>query len=395
MGLAAGVPLGFDDTYALAMRDDAARRLGIRTISDLTAHPGLRIGLDPEFLKRSDSWPGLKATYDLPFETPAAMAHGLVYEAIAEGQIDVTDIYSTDSKITKYHLHVLEDDKHYFPAYDAVLLYRTGLPRRLPQTWAAIQALRGRIGATQMIAMNAQVEIDGRQPAAVAAAFLSGKSQAAPSQSFTAILFAPDFWPETGRHLFLVFVSLALGIVVGVPLGIWAARSRKAASPILSTVGLIQTIPSLALLAFLIPILHEIGTAPAIIALFLYSLLPIVRNTYTGLTGIAPELREAAEVLGLPGGARLRLIEMPLASRSILAGIKTSAVINVGTATIAAFIGAGGYGDRINAGLENNNNAILLSGAIPAAALALLVQFAFDLADRVLVPAGLRNEKAR
>jgi osmoprotectant transport system permease protein len=393
LGLAVGVPLGFNDTYALAMPEDRAQKLGIKTLSDLARHPELRLGLSQEFLKRADGWPGVKAAYGLPFPAPQGLDHGLAYEAIAGGQIDVTDIYSTDSKIAKYKLRVLDDDKHYFPAYDAVLLYRKDLPTRLPKTWAKFQALAGKISAPQMIALNAQVEIQNQTPPAVAAAYLAGNSPSTTveHESFWSVLFAPDFWPETRQHLFLVFVSLALSVLVAIPLGIWAARSPGAAQPILSVTGLIQTIPSLALLAFLIPLLHRIGPVPAIVALFLYSLLPIVRNTYTGLTDIAPSLRESAAALGLPPGARLRLIELPLASRAIFAGIKTAAVINVGTATIAAFIGAGGYGNRISQGLENNNDLLLLSGAIPAAALALLVQYGFDLLDRAVVPAGLRQ----
>ncbi len=394
LGLAAGIPLGFNDTYALAMREDQAQKLNIVTLSDLAKHPELKLGLSQEFLKRADGWPGVKAAYNLPFESPQGLDHGLAYEAIAGGQIDVTDIYSTDSKIAKYKLRVLTDDKHYFPAYDAVLLYRKDVPTRLPRTWAALQKLAGKITAPQMIALNAQVELQNQTPVAVAAAFLSGKSGSPSAQEsgsgFWATLFAPDFWPETRQHLFLVFVSLALSILAAIPLGIWAARTPSAAQPILSVTGLIQTIPSLALLAFLIPLLHQIGPLPAIVALFLYSLLPIVRNTYTGLTDISPSLRESALALGLPPFARLRLIELPLAARSIFAGIKTAAVINVGTATIAAFIGAGGYGNRISQGLENNNDLLLLSGAIPAAALALLVQWGFELLDRAVVPKGLR-----
>ena len=188
----------------------------------------------------------------------------------------------------------------------------------------------------------------------------------------------------------LVFVSLAIAVLIGVPLGVWAGRSSAASAPILATVGVIQTIPSLALLAFLIPVLGTIGTAPALVALFLYSLLPIVRNTSSGLRDIPPALTESARALGLPDGARLRLVELPLAARSILAGVKTSAIINVGTATIAAFIGAGGYGERIVTGLALNDHAMLLAGAIPAAVLALLVQALFDGLDRWLIPAGLR-----
>ena len=390
LGLAVGVPLGFNDTYALAMRGDEAQKLGIKTLSDLAGHPELKLGLSQEFLKRADGWPGVKAAYGLPFSNPQGLDHGLAYEALANGQIDVTDIYSTDSKIAKYHLRVLEDDKHYFPAYDAVLLYRDNLPTRLPRTWAALTKLQNTITAPQMIALNAEVELHNAAPAAVAQAYLSGGKVKAARETLWSALSGPDFWPETRQHLFLVFASLALSILAGVPLGIWAARVKAASQPVLSITGLIQTIPSLALLAFLIALLHRIGTGPTIAALFLYSLLPIVRNTYTGLTDISPALRESAQALGLPSSARLRLVELPLASRAIFAGIKTAAVINVGTATIAAFVGAGGYGDRITQGLENNDNLLLLAGAIPAAGLALLVQYGFDLLDRAIVPKGLR-----
>ena len=407
-GLAAGVPLGFNDGYGLAMREDEAQKLGVKTLSDLAKHPGLKLGLSQEFLKRADGWEGLKAAYGLPFGTPEGFDHGAAYQALAGGQTDVADVYTTDAEIQKFHLRVLDDDRHYFPSYDAVLLYRSDLPRRLPRTWAGFQTLQGKISAPLMIAMNAQANIGHRSAPTIAADFLAGKinadespAQAASSNaktaagSFWSVLFAPDFWPETVQHLKLVFLSLALGILVGVPLGIWAARSPTAAQPILSIVGVIQTIPSLALLVFLILLVHQIGFVPAVIALFLYSLLPIVRNTYTGLTDISPALRESASALGLPSGARLRLIELPLAARAILAGIKTSAVINVGTATIAAFIGAGGYGNRINEGLQTFDNNILLAGAIPAAVLALLVQWGFDLLDRLLVPAGLRATATR
>jgi osmoprotectant transport system permease protein len=400
MGLAADVSLGFNDGYGLAMREDEAQKLGITTISDLNKHPDLKLGLSQEFLTRADGWPGLKAAYSLPFATPQGFDHGAAYRALSGGQTDVADVYTTDAEIQQYRLRVLVDDRHYFPDYDAVLLYRNNLPQRLPKTWAAFELLQGKISAPLMIAMNAEVSISHKTPTQVAADFLAGRvhagqKAAASKVSFWATLFGPDLWPETKQHLFLVFVSLALSIGLGIPLGIWAASVPRAAGPILSVVGLIQTIPSLALLAFLIPLVNAIGTVPTIIALFLYSLLPIVRNAYTGLTDIAPSLRESATALGLPAGARLRLVELPLAARAILAGIKTSAVINVGTATIAAFIGAGGYGNRINEGLQTNNNDLLLAGAIPAAVLALLVQFGFDALDHLLVPAGLRGKPAR
>jgi osmoprotectant transport system permease protein len=389
LGLGVGIPLGFNDTYALAMAESQAQKLNIRSLSDLAHHPELRFGLSQEFLNRKDGWPGVKSAYNLRV-TPRGLEHGLAYEAIATGQIDVTDIYSTDAKINKYKLRVLEDDRHFFPAYEAVVLYRLDLPKRLPKTWAALQTLQGRIDAKAMIAMNAAAELQGQSFSNIAKAFLSNGATQATSSSFTEKLFGQDFARLMGEHLLLVFISLSFGIFVGIPLGILAAYRSNLAQPILSLVGLIQTIPSLALLAFLIPLLKQIGTLPALIALFLYALLPIVRNTYTGLSDIPTSLRESALALGLPFAARLRLVELPLAARTILAGVKTSAVINVGTATIAAFIGAGGFGERIATGLALNDNATLLAGALPAAALALLVQWGFDLLDRWIVPAGLR-----
>jgi osmoprotectant transport system permease protein len=394
LGLGVAVLLGFDDTYALAVRETEAQRLSLRTIGDLAAHPSLRFGLSHEFLNRSDGWPGLKRSYALP-QQPSGLDHGLAYEAIAAGQIDVMDIYSTDAKIAKYRLHALEDDKHYFPEYEALLVYRLDVPERFPKAWAGLARLEGRIDEQRMIAMNAAAELEGKKFAAIAQDFLTEESGGAAARAvaeagFAARLFGPDFWRLTRQHLILVFVSLAAAVVMAIPLGVWAARSPVAAAPILAAVGVIQTVPSLALLAVLIPILGTIGTLPALVALFLYSLLPIVRNTHSGLTDIAPHLKESARALGLPAGAQLRLVELPLAARPVLAGVKTSAVINVGTATIAAFIGAGGYGERIVTGLALNDHTLLLAGAIPAAALALLTQVLFDLADRWLVPAGLR-----
>ena len=394
LGLSAGVPLGFNNTYALAMREDRAQALGVRFISDLAAHPDIVLGFSQEFIGRADGWPGLKKAYALP-PTPRGLDHGLAYEAIAAAQVDVIDAYTTDAKIGRYSLRVLKDDKLFFPVYDAVLLYRTDLPQRLPRTWAALSSLRGAFDERRMIALNAEAELNGKSFHDVAKGFLGDRQAHAQGSGFLARLFAPDFWRLAYEHVMLVAVSLLVAIAIGIPLGILAYRVPGARQWVLSTVGVIQTVPSLALFAFLIPLFGMIGTIPALAALFLYALLPIVRNTYSGLADIAPDLRESAVALGLPPGYRLRVIELPLASRAILAGVKTSAVINVGTATIAAFIGAGGFGERIAQGLALNDNATLLAGAVPAAALALLVHGAFELLDRWLIPAGLRHAETR
>lgn len=395
-GVAVGVPLGFNNTYALVMTEARAAAIGVRRISDLARHPSLRFGLSQEFIHRKDGWQALRTAYGLADALVQGLDHGLAYEALAAGQVDVMDAYSTDAKIARYRLRVLEDDRGFFPAYEAVLFYRADLPQRYPQSWRALQSLERRITAGQMISMNAAAELGAVPFPKIAEDFLSGRIPAAGSveprgRPFLDTLFAGDFWRLTGEHLLLVFASLSLSIAAGVPLGILAARAPRARHFILGTAGVLQTIPSLALLAFLIATLDRIGTLPAVIALFLYALLPIVRNTYSGLADIPAPLRESAEALGLPAGARLRLIELPLAARSILSGIKTSGVINVGTATIAAFIGAGGYGERIVAGLAVNDHALLLAGALPAAVLALAIEGAFSALDRVLISPGLRD----
>lgn len=392
-GVAASVPLGFGNGYALALPQAKAEAAQITRLSDLAAHKSLRYGLTQEFLNRKDGWPALRAAYGLAGVAPRGLDHGVAYEALAAGSVDVIDIYTTDAKIARYRLRVLADDRGFFPEYDAVLLHRLDFPQRFPQSWHALNGLQGRITPEQMIAMNGAAELAGQPFSKVAADYLAGRTAAATMGSerpaLLATLFGADFWRLTGQHLVLVFVSLGLGIVVGVPLGIWASKARRARYWIMGCVGVLQTIPALALLAFLIAVLDRIGTVPAILALFLYSLLPIVRNTESGLASVPAGLRQAGTALGLPDSLRMRLIELPLAARSMLAGIKTSAVINVGTATIAAFVGAGGYGDRIVAGLAVNDHRLLLAGAIPAAVMALALEWGFGAVERRVVSPGL------
>ena len=386
LGLGVAVPLGFNNSYALAMRADA----GVGTLSGLARQPGLRFGLSHEFIGRADGWPGLAARYGLP-QTPRGLDHGIAYEALAQRQVDVIDIYATDAKIRQYGLRVLADDLHYFPRYDAVLLYRLDLPQRFPAAWAAIGQLAGRISTQDMIAMNAAVELEGRSFANVAHDFLArGVAHALPAAGRDGLmgkLFGPDLWKLTRQHITLVLLAVALACLIGIPLGIVAAFVPRLRQGVLALAGVLQTIPSLALLAMLIPLLGMIGTAPALVALFVYALLPIVRNTCTGILQVPAGLRMAAAALGLRPAQRLLHIELPLAMPVILAGVKTAAVMSVGTATIAAFIGAGGFGERITIGLALNDHDMLLAGAIPAAVLALLTQALFEIAERWRQPA--------
>jgi len=384
-GMRMAGPLGFEDTYAIGMRRPDAARLGIRSLSQLAKHPELEIGLTNEFLRRRDGWPRLRQVYGFSDAHVRGMDHQLAYRALRSGNIAATDLYSTDPEIQAADLVVLEDDRRAFPRYDAVLLYRAVLPEPAVR---ALASLEGAIPAQEMIAMNARALLDHVPEAQIASDFLRTKfGVASEAKSLGAW---QRIWRRTVEHLFLVAVSLAAAIALAVPLGILAWRRPRLGQTILTLAGVIQTIPSLALLVFMIPLLG-IGAGPAIVALFLYSLLPILRGTHSGLTGIAPELRESAQALGLPPGAALRRIELPLAAPSLLSGIKTAAVIDVGTATLGALIGAGGYGQSILTGIRLADTGLILEGAIPAGVLALLVQGLFDVLERVLVPNGLRS----
>jgi osmoprotectant transport system substrate-binding protein/osmoprotectant transport system permease protein len=377
-------PLGFNNTYALVMRRSEAQRLGLHTISDLRNHPELKIGLSHEFLDRQDGWQPLRTRYALPQQDVIGIDHALGYAALKNGSIDVKDAYSTDAKIAEYDLVTLEDDLQFFPRYEAVFLYRPSLPA---PTITALRKLEGTLDESRMIRLNAEAERTRNYATAAELYFEGGTG------STTAV--GESFWHKltrwTLRHLELAGFSLLLAVIVGIPLGIIASRGGPTGQAILGFASVVQTIPSLALLALLVPLpFFGISVRTAIAALFLYGLLPIVRNTASGLQDIPRALRESAIALGPSPMTRLWKIYMPMASRSILAGIKTSAVINIGTATLAALIGAGGLGEPILSGLNLNDHVTILEGAIPAALLALLVQWGFDLLDHVLIPKGLR-----
>ncbi len=405
LGLGVAVPLGFNDGYALAMRAADAKEKGISTLSALAAHPALKLGLSNEFIGRADGWRGLAKRYGLT-HSPQGLDHGLAYDAIGAKQVDVIDIYTTDAKIESLGLQVLVDDQHYFPRYDAVLLYRLDVPTRHPHEWAALQSLGGRIDEAMMIAMNARAELQGVAFDVIArdqlAALARGNTlvpatATAPStatatatdparRDFWAKLFAPDLARLATQHLLLVGISVALATLLGVPIAVLVYRHPRLAAVVLGSSGLLQTVPSIALLAVLISLLSTIGTLPALIALTLYALLPIMRNTAAGLGQVPAGMRMAAQSLGMTDRQRLRYVELPLALPTIVAGIRTATAIAIGTATIAAFVGAGGFGERIVTGLALNDRAMLLAGALPAALLAFVSEALFELLERRLRP---------
>jgi osmoprotectant transport system permease protein len=377
-------PYGFSNTYALVIKANRSNAKRIGSLADLKEHPELRLGLSYEFLKRQDGWDNLASAYSLP-QQPVALEHGLAYQALDQHKIDVTDAYSTDGEITRYNLVVLKDDLDFFPQYEATSLYRQDLPERVKQV---LSRLSGKIDEHKMQAMNAEVLYADKTFEQVAAAFLSDASLVRTSEVKDTSVFT-DILSKTGTHLRLTFMALLLAVLCAVPLGVFLYWRPGLSRSILYATGLLQTVPSIALLAIMIPI-FGIGTLPATVALFLYAILPILRNTLTGLQTVDPLVKRVADGIGMSRYQKLRHVEFPLALPAIMAGIRTAAVINVGTATLAAFIGAGGLGEFIVTGLALNNTELILRGAIPAALLALLVEVGFTFLEKWWVPKHLR-----
>lgn len=372
--------LGFDDSYGIGVRAD----LPLRTISDLHDAPGLRVGLSNEFLDRQDGWRGLSRAYDLGNLRARGLQHSLAYSALEHGTLDVTDVYTTDAEIARIGVRVLEDDKHYFPSYRAVLLARTDVSH---DARAALAKLAGTIDVERMRALNGRAIIDHVSENRTAGEFVESTFSVTTKTDQDSLW--SRFLANLAAHLGLVALSLLTAIAVGIPLGVVAAKTRRLGATLVGLTGVLQTVPSLALLVFMIP-LFGIGYLPAVVALFVYSLLPIVQNTYVGIHEMPLPLHESAVALGLGSWVRLWRIELPLAAPAIVAGVRTSAVINVGTATLGALIGAGGFGQPILTGIRLSNVGLVLEGAVPAAALALLAQAVLTLGERWLVPRGLR-----
>jgi osmoprotectant transport system permease protein len=387
LGLVMSEPLGFDDTYALAVKESFADQHQLRSISDLRgAEAGIRAAFSYEFMDRKDGYPGVAAAYQLRFapKNVSRMEHSLTYQAIDDGAVDLIDLYSTDAKIEKSHLRVLQDDRGYFPVYQAVWVARKTFTESHPREWRALLNLQGSISVPAMIDMNAQADIQHESFAKIAAQHLG--SEAPRPQSLKS-----SIWQRTREHLWLVGIALLFSVLIGIPLGLIAVRFHAAGQAILIASALIQTVPSLALLCFLIPV-FGVGMKPALAALCMYSLLPVVLNTFTGIRSIDPKHVENARAFGLTGRQILLRIVLPLASPTVLAGIKTATIVSIGTATLAALVGAGGYGAPIVSGLSLNDVPTILTGAIPAALMALIAYGLFEILGLLLIPAGLRRQ---
>ena len=397
-------PLGFQNGYAIAVRRETATRYRLRTLSDLATSPArLTAGFTSDFIGRADGWPGVRAAYGLTLADVRPLAPALKYEALARGSVDIIDGYATDGLLAKYDLVTLDDDRHFFPPYEAAALVSTRLMSADPGAVAVLAALSGRLSETQMRAYNRAVEVERRPLAAVAREALVdvGLADTSASPRDEARDARSSVWQfmrgrvrETLRltveHLELVAIALLGAILVAVPLGLWLVNRPTLASAVLQVLGVVQTIPGLALLAFFIPLLG-IGALPATIALFAYALLPIARATIAGLRMADPDAAAALESMGATPRQALLWVRLPLAAPVVLSGIRTSAVLTIGTATLAAFIGGGGLGEPIVTGLGLADMRLVLSGAIPAALLAVTVDALLAMAERALEPAHRRT----
>ena len=383
MGYEISKSFGFNNTYALAIRQDSAQELQISKISHLQKYPQLQAAFSHEFLNRADGYPGLQQTYGLNFSNVRGIQHALAYSALSSNQIDLTDIYSTDAKVQSSGLKVLEDDLSFFTEYLPVALVKKGFKKRFPGAWPVIQSLENSIDESLIISMNSKVDIDKLPYGKVIADFIQPLSNFQSDTLFSRIM------KRTQEHILLVLIASFISLLIGFPLGIISTEHIILERIILNVTSLIQTIPSLALLCLLIPF-FGIGEVSALIALILYGLLPIVINTFTGIKNIDKKYNEVAYALGLSWWESLIYIKIPIASPSILAGIKTSVIIGIGTATLSALIGAGGYGVPIMTGLALTDTSKIFEGAIPAAIMAILANIILEKINQVLIPNGLK-----
>ncbi|MGP1345280.1 MAG: glycine betaine ABC transporter substrate-binding protein [Phycisphaerales bacterium] len=410
-------PIGFNNTYAMALRGEVARELGVSTMSGLAEHDGeIRAGFPAEFMERPDGYPGLREVYGYDFERVVELEIGLMHNALQAGEVDLISAFATDGKlegvrvdgaIREQDLVVLADDRRFFPPYDAAPVVRGEALARHPEIRDALAALAGTISDDAMRRMNFEVDVLRREPAEVARAWIAARSGDAAAvrrdgaeRDDSALGFlrqrAGQLAGKTVEHLVLTVVSVVLAIVIGVPLGVMVHRVARVRGATLAATEVLQTIPSLAMLAFLfafytalreitgIEAIQTLGKTPAITALVLYALLPIVLNTYTGLSEVPAAVIEAARGIGMSAWQRLWMVEIPLALPVMIAGIRAATVLTVGIATLSTFIGAGGLGDLIWRGLARSDWRLTLLGAVPAAVMAVLLSLVIRMIERRL-----------
>lgn len=392
-------PIGFNNTYALAVRRSDPRFKGITKISQLSnkVEDFVYAGAY-EYMERKDGHAQFVKTYELNFKpnNVISLNAGLMYSAIRDKKVDMIVAYSTDGRIKAYDLRLIKDDQKFFPPYFVSLLAQQNTLKSFPELHKVFDLMADLITEDEMTEMNDKVDRLNLPVKTVAREFLVSKGllaeagQVAKESPWGFVLKKKDYLLKLlWEHLLLSFTALTLALLVSIPAGIAMTRYERLAKIIFPFVNTVQTIPSLALLGFLIPIMG-IGFAPAIVALFLYSLLPLVRNTYTGILSVDPTYIEASKGIGLTNLQILTKVEIPLALPVILAGLRTAGVIVIGTTTLAALIGAGGFGDPIFRGVATVNSQLILLGAIPSALLAIFTDKLIGFAEKRLVSEGLK-----
>lgn len=393
-------PLGFNNTYAIAIRNNDPQFKNINKVSDLIGKTkNLSLAADHEFMERRDGYNYFSKAYGITFPTSktSTMDPGLMYSALKNKQVDLIMAYSTDGRIKAYNLKILKDDKNFFPAYQAAYLTSPSVLKRFPKLKLAFKDLENNISEKEIIALNDRVDRLKQEDHVVIKNFLiqkkllKGDLSKIQHQDIFSYYYSKRYYllKIFIEHLMLTFASLLIAILLAIPIGIFMTRKKQLAKTIFPVINTLNTIPSLALLGFLIPILG-IGYIPAIFALFIYCLLPLIRNTYEGIRGVDLNYIEAATGIGLTKFQILKKVEWPMALPVIIAGIRTAAVIVVGTATLASLVGAGGLGEPIFRGIATVNSKLILLGAVPAAVLAVIIDRFLSLVEKIYVSKGLR-----
>lgn len=409
LGLVWLKPADMNNTYAFAMQRKRAESENITTISQMVAKieqvrqndpdHNWMLGLDLEFAGRSDGMKPLQQAYQMQLDRPQIrqMDPGLVYNAVRDGLVDAGLVYTTDGRVKGFDLKVLEDDKGFFPSYAVTPVVRKEVLEANPGLDDALNTLSGLLNNDVISTLNAQVDIEHRTPQQVAHQFLQDKGllSGAPMDTIHYMLDNAGYLASlTFQHLWLVALAVGLAIIIGVPLGVLIVRHKWLATPVLGAATLLLTIPSIALFGLMIPLFsligHGIGVLPAVTAVFLYSLLPIVRNTHTALDSLPPGLREAGRGIGMTFWQRLRWVEIPMALPVIFGGIRTAVVMNIGVMAIAAVIGAGGLGLLLLNGISGSDIRMLIAGALMICLLAIVLDWLLHRLQVVLTPKGIR-----
>lgn len=397
------LPLGFENTYTLAVREKDLRFQKIHSISQLKGHISLfRLGVGHEFVERKDGFDNFSKKYRLHFlkNQIVTMNPALMYSALHNKKVDMIMAYSTDGRIKAFKLKTLKDDKSFFPSYEAAYLTRQNILEAWPEVQVAFLDLENNINEKEIISLNNQVDQLDYGLSQTARNFLikknllSGKVQKLQKADLMDYYISKKkyFFKILMEHLVLIFASLLLALCFSVPIGIWAIRNSKVEKVVFFLVNILQTIPSIALLGILIPFLG-IGFTPAVSALFFYSLLPLIRNTFEGIKNVDRSYIEASAGMGLNAWQILIFVQIPLALPVILAGVRIATVIVVGTATLAAFIGAGGLGDPIFRGIATLDSRLIFLGAVPACLLAVILDASIAFIEKIVISKGLKLEK--